>query len=207
MKDIRRRVVEKTLGHVPFEGWTDRALRAGARDAGVEFTAARRAFPRGAADVLAWWSADSDRRMVAALERRDLDAMRVRDRIATAVRVRLELNAKHREAIRLASSRAALPPHAPEATRRLWRTADAMWRAAGDDATDYNFYTKRGLLVGVYASTLLYWLDDRSEGTAATWAFLDRRIADAMRVPKALGTLRRCVPDLGWLLRAVGARR
>ncbi len=207
MKDIRRRVVEKTLVHVPFEGWSDRALRAGADDAGVELGAARRAFPRGAADILAWWSADSDRRMVAELERRDLEAMPVRERIATAVRVRLEINRGHREAMRLALGRAALPPHAPEATRRLWRTVDAMWRAAGDTATDYNFYTKRALLAGVHASTLLYWLDDRSAGTAATWAFLERRIADVMRVPKALGTVRKCMPDPGRAIRAFRSSR
>jgi ubiquinone biosynthesis protein COQ9 len=82
-----------------------------------------------------------------------------------------------------------------------------MWRAAGDAATEFNFYTKRGLLAGVYASTLLYWLDDSSDDCAATWAFLDRRTADAMRVPQAIGSLRRFVPDLGWLLRARRARR
>ena len=202
MNGVRRKVVGATLSHVPFDGWTDRALSAGARDAGVEPAAARRAFPRGVADVLAWWGADSDRRMIAELERRDLGAMRVRERIAAAVRVRIELNREHREAIRPALSRAALPQHAPEAVRGLWRTVDAMWRAAGDTATDFNFYTKRALLAGVYASTLLYWLDDRSDDFAATWAFLDRRIADAMRVPKALAVLGRCAPDLGWLLRA-----
>ena len=82
-----------------------------------------------------------------------------------------------------------------------------MWRAAGDTATDYNFYTKRALLAGVHASTLLYWLDDRSAGTAATWAFLERRIADVMRVPKALATLRKCVPDPERAFRAFRSSR
>ncbi len=207
MNEVRRKVVDATLRRVPFEGWTDRALSAGARDAGVELSAARRAFPRGVADILAWWSADGDRRMLADLERRDLAAMRVRARIAAAVRVRLELNREHREAVRLALSRAALPHHAPEATRGAWRTVDAMWRAAGDTATDFNFYTKRALLCGVYASTLLYWLDDSSEDFSATWAFLDRRIADVMRVPKALGTLRKCMPDPERAFRAFRSSR
>ncbi|MCH9019003.1 MAG: COQ9 family protein, partial [Proteobacteria bacterium] len=157
--------------------------------------------------VLAYWAAESDRRMLAGLAKRDLESMRVRDRITAAVRVRLELNAKHREAIRMALTRAALPGRAPGAMRALWRTVDAMWRAAGDTATDYNFYTKRGLLVGVYASTLLYWLDDKSEGFDDTWAFLDRRIADVMRVPKAIGALKKCLPDPGRVLRVLRPRR
>ncbi len=207
MSDQRRKLLEAILRQVPFEGWTDRALRAGAREAGVEPMAARRAFPGGVAEVLAFWSGASDRRMLDELEKRDLESMRVRDRIGTAVRVRLELNAKHREALRLALGRAVLPGNAPGAMRALWRTVDAMWRAAGDTATDFNFYTKRGLLAGVYASTLLFWLDDRSEGFAESWAFLDRRIADIMRVPKALGRLRQCVPDPGRVLRVLRPRR
>src|SRR3546814_12431444 len=58
---------------------------------------------------------------------------------------------------------------------------------AGDRATDYNLYTKRALLAGGYSSTLLYWLNDRSEGFAATWAFLDRRIGEVLKVAGQLG--------------------
>ncbi len=207
MSDRRRKLLEATLRQVPFEGWTDRALRAGAAEAGVAPMTARRAFPGGVDDVLAYWAAESDRRMLDRLAKRDLDSMRVRDRITAAVRVRLELNAKHREAVRMALTRAALPGRAPGAMRALWRTVDAMWRAASDTATDYNFYTKRGLLAGVYVSTLLYWLDDKSEGFEETWAFLDRRVADVMRVPKVIGTLKKCVPDPARVLRVLRPRR
>ena len=107
----------------------------------------------------------------------------------------------------MALTRAALPGNAPGALRALWRTVDAMWHAAGDTATDFNHYSKRGLLAGVYSSTLLYWLDDKSDGYAETWAFLDRRIADVLRVPRALGRLRDCLPDPGRLFRAFAQRR
>ena len=192
---LRPKLLAAILAHVPFDGWSDRALRAGIEDVGADLATLRRAFPRGVSDVLAFWVVESDRAMLAALAEHDLDEMRVRDRIATAVRERIEVNAGHREALRLALGRAALPRHAPDALAALWRSVDAMWRAAGDTATDFNFYTKRGLLAGVYSSTLLYWLNDKSEGSAATWAFLERRISDVMRVPKALGRLRACLPD------------
>ena len=145
--------------------------------------------------------------MTEALAGRDLDALAVRERIATCVRLRLEPLAGHREALRLGLTRATLPGNAPGALRALWRTVDAMWRAAGDTATDFNHYSKRGLLAGVYSSTLLYWLDDRSEGYAETWAFLDRRIADVLRVPRALARLKRVLPDPDRLFRAFAQRR
>ena len=204
---LRRKLLAASLPHVPFDGWTERALKAGAADLGTKWPAARRAFPGGAGEMAAFWNAEGDRLMTEALAGRDLDAMRVRERIATCVRLRLEPLAGHREALRLALTRAALPGNAPGALRALWRTVDDMWRAAGDSATDFNHYSKRGLLAGVYSSTLLYWLDDRSDGYAETWAFLDRRIADVLRVPRALDRLKRILPDPDRLFRAFARRR
>ena len=145
---------------------------------------------------MAYYSADADRRMVEEMERRDVAGMRVRERIATAVRVRLEQNALHREAIRRLIAFLALPGHAGLGWRCLYRTVDSMWHAAGDRSTDYNYYTKRALLAGVYVSTVLYWLDDSSDDFADTWAFLDRRIADVMTVPRAAGRLSKRLASL-----------
>ncbi|HWA50980.1 MAG TPA: COQ9 family protein, partial [Dongiaceae bacterium] len=94
-----------------------------------------------------------------------------------------------REAIKSACSFLAMPQNAALALKLLYRTVDAMWYAAGDTATDFNFYTKRALLAGVYSSTVLYWLNDRSADCADTWAFLDRRIEEVMQVPKILGRI------------------
>jgi ubiquinone biosynthesis protein COQ9 len=134
--------------------------------------------------------------MVEAMEREDLASLKVRERVALGVRRRLELYAADREAIRRALAVLALPQNGPLALRLLYRTVDAIWYAAGDNATDFNFYTKRALLAAVYSSTLLAWLDDRSPGLEETWAFLDRRIADAMRLPQ---TAQRFVEPLRWL--------
>ena len=148
---------------------------------------ARRCFPRGLAQVIEYFVLDADRRMVEELNRRDLAAMKIRQRIATAVRVRLEQNTRHRDAIRRALALQATPQHAAAGVGGMARTVDLMWRAAGDNATDFNWYTKRALLAGVYGSTLLYWLDDASTDFEATWAFLDRRIEDVMRIQKLRG--------------------
>jgi ubiquinone biosynthesis protein COQ9 len=186
---VRRGILEATLAHVPFDGWTQAALNAGAADSGHDATMVLRVFPGGPAEAVRFWSTDADRAMLVALEARELASMRVRDRIAAAVRLRLEGLIRHREALRRAVALLALPHHALWAPGLSWRTVDAIWWAAGDTATDFNFYSKRALLLGVYGATLLHFLDDRSEGCADTWAFLDRRIADALAVPRALAQL------------------
>lgn len=187
LDETRQKLLEAALAHVPFDGWTMSALRAGAADAGIPEVLAWNAFPGGPADLIDAFSAEIDRRMLVELERRDLTAMRVRDRIHTAVRIRLELLAPHSEALRRGLSFLALPINVPLGTRCLYRTVDAMWHAVGDTSTDFNFYTKRLLLAGAYSSTLLFWLNDRSEGHADTWAFLERRIEDALRLGGTFG--------------------
>ncbi len=186
----RRAILEKALDHVPFDGWTERTLRQGAADAGFNDTMWRRAFPGGGADAIEFWSAETDREMAAALAEQDIVSLKIRERIAAAVRWRLETLAPHREAVRRSLSYLGQPQHAGLGLRVLYRTVDEMWYAAGDTATDFNFYTKRGLLAGVYTSTILFWLDDESDGHAAAWSFLDRRIADTMRIPKVTARLR-----------------
>ena len=183
------RIVEAMLPHVPFDGWTTKALTAGLADAGFDPSAAPLAFPGGMAEVAAHFSALADRRMMAELEKRKVGELPVRERISLAVRVRLEQNAQYREALRHLLSYLALPTNAPVALKCLYRTVDAMWHAAGDTATDFNFYTKRATLAGVFGATVLYWLNDTSEGDEKTFAFLERRIEDAMRIGKAGGRL------------------
>jgi ubiquinone biosynthesis protein COQ9 len=187
----RRAILAKALDHVPFDGWTERTLRQGAEEAGFDDAMVRLAFPRGGADAIEFWSTETDRAMAAALAEQNIADLKVRERIAAAVRWRLETLAPHREAVRRSLSYLSQPQHAGLGLRCLYRTVDEMWHAAGDTATDFNFYTKRGLLAGVYTSTMLFWLDDDSADHAATWPFLDRRIADALRIPQISGRLRK----------------
>ena len=196
IEETRRRLLKATLTHVPFDGWTGAAMLVGARDLGLSPAEAVNAFPGGAVEMIEFMSLEADRRMLEALEREDLAALKVRGRVAIGVRRRLELYAVDREAIRRALAVLALPQNGPLALRLLYRTVDAIWYAAGDTATDFNFYTKRALLAGVYGSTLLAWLDDRSPEFEETWSFLDRRIADAMGLPQAA---QRLAAPLRWL--------
>jgi len=185
----RRKLLGAALPHVPFDGWTLKAILAGARDAGLTPAQAANAFPGGPAEMIEMMSRDADDAMLEAAEKENLAALKVRERISRLVRLRLGPYARDREAVRRAVAVLALPQNGPLGLRLLYRTVDAIWYAAGDTATDHNFYTKRALLAGVYAATLLHWLDDSSESQARTWDFLDRRIGDVMRVPQALGRL------------------
>jgi ubiquinone biosynthesis protein COQ9 len=147
----------------------------------VPLEEARALFPRGAVDLAMAFHRRGDRQMAVALRETDLTAMRFRDRIAHAVKLRLDLVEPHKEAVRRGATLFALPMHAADGARALWETADTIWTALGDTSDDLNWYSKRAILSGVYSSTVLYWLGDQSAEHSASWAFLDRRIGDVMR--------------------------
>jgi ubiquinone biosynthesis protein COQ9 len=190
-EEQRDRLLEAALAHVPFDGWSRRSLFAGARDLDLDPGLARRLFPRGGDDLLAQLERWADRRMLAKVRPDDLAAMRIRERIAALVRARLEALAPHREAMRRAVAARLLPGNAMAGCASLWRSVDLMWSLAGDQAEDYSYYTKRSLLAGVWTSTFLFWLEDRSDGFRDSWAFLDRRIGDVMQI----GAMRARVGD------------
>lgn len=183
------RVLDAAVMHVPFDGWTEASFRGAVTDSGVDPALARALFPRGGVDLAIAYHKRGDDLMRQRLAETDLSALRFRDRIAKAVRLRLEV-VDDREAVRRGTTLFALPIHAADGARLIWGTADAIWSALGDTSRDLNWYTKRATLSAVYSATVLYWLGDDSPGNQATWDFLDRRIEDVMRFEKAKASLR-----------------
>ena len=183
----RDQILEAALQHIPFEGWNRRALFAGASDIGVDPATAKRLFPRGGDDLLAHLDVWADRRLVEAVDQRAIDRLRIRERIARLVRMRLEILSPHREAMRRAIAARLLPSNALVAGPALWRSIDLIWAIAGDRADDASYYTKRGLLLAVWTSTFFYWLEDQSPGLEDSWAFLDRRIDNVMQIGRLRG--------------------
>ncbi len=188
--DPKTRLIAAALMHVPFDGWSETSFRAAAADAGLTLPEARALCPRGAVDLALAFHAQGDAAMLVRLAQSDLGALRYSDRVAFAIRTRLELVEHDKEAVRRGVTLFALPLHAADGAKALWQTADAIWTALGDTSDDLNWYTKRATLSGVYSATVLYWLGDQSMGHGASWAFLDRRIDDVMQIERAKKALR-----------------
>lgn len=190
---LKDKILLATLPHVAFDGWSMASLRAGAADAGLEPQDLLHAFPDGARDAVAHFSDWADRQALKSLGAAGVSGMKTHEKVALGVRARLEAMGRWREAARKATAWLATPRRARLASRLLYATCDRIWRAAGDVSTDFNFYTKRGLLSGVVLATTLYWLEDKSEDGTASWAFLDRRIDTVLKVGGRIGKVRAAV--------------
>ncbi|MGB7406950.1 MAG: COQ9 family protein [Pontixanthobacter sp.] len=167
-----------------FDGWTYDAVEAAAEMEGVDTDVARLAFPGGAMDMIGAWIEAVDAQMALECPRDRLGQMPIRERIRVLVQCRLDAIDGLEEALKRATAIMAMPQNLPATARRSWKSADLMWRLTGDTATDYNHYTKRTILGGIYAATLAIFADDTSEGKARTKEFLDRRIEGVMKFEK-----------------------
>ncbi|MEM9577299.1 MAG: COQ9 family protein [Pseudomonadota bacterium] len=203
-------LLKAALTHVAFDGWSEATFKAAIRDSGIAPSVARAVCPRGAVDLAIAFHKAGDDTMLARLKSADLSEMKFRDKIATAVRFRLEA-VDDKEAVRRGATLFALPMYAADGAKLVWGTCDAIWTALGDTSDDVNWYTKRATLSGVYSSTVLYWLGDGSADHEATWEFLDRRIEDVMRIEKVKAqarkspTLSRLMAGPNWLMSHIKA--
>jgi ubiquinone biosynthesis protein COQ9 len=181
---VRDAILAEALKGAAFDGFTPLALERAATDAGRSKAELAAAFPRGAIDLLRWWSVKADEAAASAAGEQREPPMKIREKVAAGVEARLAYLRPHKEAARRAAAFLALPHNAPEAARLVWASADAIWRAMGDPSTDFNFYSKRAILSGVLSSTFARWLGDDGDDEAATRTFLAARIDNVMQFEK-----------------------
>jgi ubiquinone biosynthesis protein COQ9 len=189
LDEMRIALAPKIAAAAIFDGWGDAALVSAAVEAGIDPAVARLAYPGGAMDMIAGWIAWVDARMAEEFDAEVLAQMPIRERIRALVWFRLETVSGLEEALRRALAIEAMPQNLARTAKLGWSSADAMWRLAGDTATDYNHYTKRAILASIHAATLAVFVGDESEGKADTRAFLDRRIEGVMKFEKAKARL------------------
>ena len=187
----RAALVEAILPHAAFDGWGPDALAAALEETGLSEGEFQLYCPRGVLDLIETWSRAMDKAAEDAIRSADIEAMRVRDRVAFCVLARLEAIGRHEEAARRARARLSLPDAAADGARLAWASCDTVWRAIGDQSTDFNFYTKRAILMGVYATTLGVWLNDETDDKAKARAFLANRIENVMQYEKAKWRVRK----------------
>jgi ubiquinone biosynthesis protein COQ9 len=185
LDEIRALLAPVLARHAAFDGWRPQAVTMAAQEKGVDADIAQLAFDEGAIGMIDAWFASIDARMLEAVPAEQLATLSIRKKITALIEARLALLAPDREALRRALAIVALPTNAARAAKLAWRAADIMWRAAGDTATDFSHYSKRTTLTAVYASTLLVFVDDESEGHADSRAFLARRIENVMQFERA----------------------
>lgn len=190
VEKIKDDIINAALPHVAFDGWSWDVVEAAAAESDYDKAMARAVFPSRMTDVLDGFSDLADRWMMEELDKINPDDLRIRDRVGAGVIKRLERLDEHKEAVRKSLAFWIVPFRKPRALKIVWRSADLIWSWAGDTSTDYNKYTKRGLLSGVILSTTLAWINDQDCEMKNTQVFLDKRIENVMQLGKVIGKVK-----------------
>jgi ubiquinone biosynthesis protein COQ9 len=207
LDELRAALAPLLPAHAAFDGWSETALGMAAADLGVPADRARLCFPDGPVQMIDAWFDAVDIAMARAYPLERIETLKIRERIRDLVLFRIEAFGPYKEALRRALAVLGLPQNAMGGARLAWRSADRMWRIAGDRATDFNHYSKRGILSALYTSTMLVFLDDDSEGLLTTRGFLHRRIDDVMKIEKLKASWRGSRERLPSLSRFLGRLR
>ncbi len=182
-EETKQQLLDAILLHVPFDGWSETSFRSAIGDCDMDAGLARAICPRGAVDLALAYHARGDQAMLDRIKSADMSALKFREKVAAAVRFRLEA-VEDKELVRRGMTLFSLPTYAADGAKAVWGTCDLIWDALGDTSDDVNWYTKRATLSGVYSSTLLFWLGDDSPDHQKSWEFLDRRIENVMQFEK-----------------------
>jgi ubiquinone biosynthesis protein COQ9 len=185
MQNSQANILQYCAKNVAFDGWTEKLLRNASISAGLDRNYWQILFPNGVLDAADAYVEQANTHMAEGL---DLNSLRVPQKVAALIKNRLTLFEAEKPAIRATIALYLL--HPLRGTQASYRTVDAIWRAAGDTATDWNFYSKRALLAAVYAATLNFWLEDKSENHAETWEYLDARLVDVATFGKFVGKIK-----------------
>jgi ubiquinone biosynthesis protein COQ9 len=199
---FREQLLDAMLGIAAETGWTEAAIARAAGLAGLSEGQVQLACPNGASDLLEALGNRAAKASRARLAETDVAAMKIREKVAAAVRAYLAFLEPHKPAVKRAASS---PANLLSGPKGLWTGADAIWAGLGDKSTDYNWYTKRLTLSGVLGSTLVAWLG--TDDPAEVDAFLDRRIENVMQFEKFKGQVREAAAKMPNLFDLIGPRK
>jgi ubiquinone biosynthesis protein COQ9 len=184
IEEVRQTLLDAARMHVVFDGWSAKTIELARKDTGIEESMIRLAFPRGALDLAIYFHETGDNSLADLMEKTDMSAMRIREKVTFGVIKRLEIAYPDREAVRRGVTFFALPQNSAQGAKCIWNTADTIWNGIGDTSRDINWYTKRATLSAVYSSSVLYWLGDESDNFEKSREFVDRRIENVMQFEK-----------------------
>lgn len=205
--ELRESLLTAALSHVAFDGWSDKTLNQAAEDIGVKRGILDLAFPGGSAEMIDLYAQQCDLEMLEQAKKIKINTLKIREKITELVKLRIQAETSHKEAAHRTVSYLALPQNHLASLKIIYRTVDLMWKAISDPSTDFNFYTKRMTLSGVYTSTFMIWLGDESENNQESWSFLDRRIENVMQIEKVKAKCREKELKIPNIWRELGKKR
>ncbi|WP_236869874.1 COQ9 family protein [Candidatus Bandiella numerosa] len=187
IKQLKNDVLFSVIEILPYEAFDINIISKACKNIGLQSEYASLLFPNGRAEFLEVFRDYIDEIMVERIKNELSEVKSITSRIFESLKIRFEILDKYKIIIPKIIAFYSMPWNHLKLYPYTWKSMNLIWRTAGNDkSTDFNYYTKRGLLTGVYWATLLYWLSDESTNYESTHDFLNRKLILTGKVAKKI---------------------
>ena len=179
----RLEILRNVKKNIIINGWNDNIFSIITKRNKYNEEEVRALFSKGYRSLLELYLFNADQEMIKSCNKIDLIKMKTHERIREIILLKLKINAKDKNLFKRTFFTLMLPQHFNIATSSLYRTVDHIWYIAGDKSTNFNFYTKRLILAGIYSSTVFYWIDG-DKTFEQIKDFLNNQLKQVSKIPK-----------------------
>jgi ubiquinone biosynthesis protein COQ9 len=145
-------------------------------------------FPGGMQEMLVEFENWQDRLMLEMIEKSG-KPQKVREQIARALEIRL-MELLPKTALINHSAAFALPQNFLIANQAAMKSCDLIWKNAGDRSSDFNYYTKRGLLFPVYLGARAFYFADNSKNHQDSRQFIKNALDNIVNIASLKNRIR-----------------
>lgn len=178
-------ILEDFLKNASFDGWSESSLIKSAQNCNFAKDYYKLLFPQGISDLTDFFYNYTTEKMTNIfLDQENTEKLKIREKIAFLIEIRINIYDSYKESIRSLLTHNLYPQNILNAQLNIWKICDQIWFLAGDKSTDFNYYSKRALLEGVYSSSVLFWLEDKSDNWEETKSFIAVQITRVLKIGK-----------------------
>ncbi|MFK8040518.1 MAG: COQ9 family protein [Rickettsiaceae bacterium] len=148
-------------------------------------------FPDAIKQIILEFSYFNDQSMISYLQENHRDEKSIRAKIASALDFRIiQTYPKSKSQKELFNHIGYTALYPDIAFKCALKTCDEIWRCAGDKSTDWNYYSKRSILLSIYLRAILIYIADESDESAITKTFIRDSLDNTVKFGKLKKTIK-----------------
>ena len=182
---LKESFLQALVEKVEIEGWGEQIIEEVCLELDLDKKHYHIWFPQGTKEILDFLENKYDQEMLEVMKDSN-QQQGVTNKIAYALKLRI-CDTSRSKMLSIKNSQFYINPvNAAGALKSSWRTVDRIWQYAGDKSVDFNYYSKRNLLHGVYLSCQTHYNLDKSENNIKTREFIDKSLSTVVESAKCI---------------------
>lgn len=179
---LRKDVLQIAKSIVIKYGWNDNLLINISKNSKFNHSEIQVLFPRGYKSLLQLYLHEINEKMILKSRNIDLIRLKLHERIRELIILRLKIMLIEKKLISKTFLFLLLPQNYKFSIINLYKTVDEIWYLAGDNSTNFNFYSKRAILGSIYTSVMIHFINNNNIDD--TIEILNKQLKKVSKIPK-----------------------